>query len=117
MCLDPQSTESDFFTRLIGKLVVGPFHRYVGSKFGAGKVVDEETGSMSYDTERINTASHAITTVLSATLPVLAILALNAVDTLQKRMGLTVLFTVVFALMLAGFTSAKRLDIFAATAT
>lgn len=117
MCLNPTTNERDLVTTWIESFVVGPFNRYLAGCFRAGRVIDEETGSRTYSARRVNTASNIITTVLSTTLPVVTIFALNAVGTLQKRLSLTVLFTALFALILAVCTSARRLEIFAATAT
>ncbi|KAE9372811.1 hypothetical protein N431DRAFT_339092 [Stipitochalara longipes BDJ] len=119
MCLNPKqySNESDVFTRLIENIIVGPYHKYIGHRLQTGKVLDEETGSRSYDSEKINTASNVIATVLSAILPVLTIFVLNLLETTNQRIGLTVLFTAVFALMLVTFSSTRRVEIFAATAT
>jgi hypothetical protein len=118
MCLNPKqySNETDAFTRGIENIIVGPYHKYIGHRLKTGKVLDEETGSRSYNSDRINTSSNVIATVLSAILPVLTIFVLNLLETTNQRIGLTVLFTAVFALMLVTFSSARRVEIFAATA-
>ncbi|PMD32361.1 hypothetical protein L207DRAFT_384828, partial [Hyaloscypha variabilis F] len=119
MCLNPkqQSNESDAFTRMIENIIVGPYHKFIGHRLQTGQVLDEETGSRFYDSDKINTQSNLIATMLSAILPVLTIFVLNLLETTNQRIGLTVLFTAVFALMLVTFSSARRVEIFAATAT
>jgi hypothetical protein len=62
-------------------------------------------------------ASNMIAVIVASTLPVLTIFVLNSVDSTTDRIGWTVFFTAVFAAILALFSSAKRAELFAATAT
>ncbi|KFX96194.1 hypothetical protein V495_08479 [Pseudogymnoascus sp. VKM F-4514 (FW-929)] len=117
LTLHKQSEETDFFTKWITLLIVGIFHRFWGEKHKLGKVVDEESGLVSYDDSKINTASTIFATVLSSTLPVITILVLYVVKNTEKRIYITLGFTVAFAAILAICSSAKRVEIFAATAT
>lgn len=117
LTLYKQSKETDFFTKWITLLIVGIFHRFWGEKHKLGKVVDEESGLMSYDDSKINTASTVFATVLSSTLPVITILVLYVVKNTMKRIYITLGFTVAFAAILAMCSSARRVEIFAATAT
>ncbi|KAK5659862.1 hypothetical protein OQA88_13325 [Cercophora sp. LCS_1] len=117
MALNPELSDSDLFTRSIEDFITGPYHRHIGHRLQTGKLLDEETGTRSYDPKRIGKASAVVATVLSAVLPVLTIFALNSLPTTDQRLGLTVLFTAVFAAMLLTFTSARKVEIFAATAT
>lgn len=58
---------------------------------------------------------NALGTVLASVLPIASIVVLFFVQTQILRLGLTVLFTVLFAACLAGLTRARRVEIFAAT--
>lgn len=109
--------EMDLFSRWITRIVVGIFHRTWGEKHGLGKVVDEESGLISYDDSKINMASTIFATVISSILPVIAILVLYVVKNTVQRICITLAFTAAFACVLATCSSARRVEIFAATAT
>lgn len=108
------SSENDMFSRFIKHFISFFFQRVTGKK---RHIIDEEAGIASYDDEKLDNASNFIAVVVSSTLPVLTIFALNALHTTKARLGLTVLFTAAFAALLAIFSQAKRAEIFAATAT
>lgn len=109
--------ETDAFTEMMQNVLVGPYHRLIGHRLKTGKVVDSETGGVSYDKRKIDGASTMIATLLSTMFPVLTIFVLNVLQSTNARIGITALFTMVFALTLARFSSAKRVEIFAATST
>ena len=109
--------ERDAFTQMMQNIIVGPYHRLIGHRLKTGQLVDSETGGVSYDKRKIDGASTLIATVLSAMLPVLTIFVLNVLQSTNARIGLTALFTMIFALVLARFSSARRIEIFAATST
>jgi len=93
------------------------FHFLCGERFQVGKIIDEESGLMRYEDSRLDRASSVIAIILASIIPVLTIFALNAIKTTDARIGMIVVFTAVFATVLAVFSSAKRAEIFAATAT
>ena len=109
--------ETDAFTELMQNVIVGPYHRLIGHRLKTGQLVDSETGGVSYDKRKIDGASTMIATLLSTMFPVLTIFVLNVLQSTNARIGLTALFTMIFALALARFSSAKRVEIFAATST
>ena len=117
LCLATDLRETDAFTETMQNVIVGPYHRLIGHRLKTGKVVDSEAGSVSYDKRKIDGASTMIATILSTMFPVLTIFVLNVLQSTNARIGLTALFTLVFALVLARFSSAKRVEIFAATPT
>lgn len=81
------------------------------------KKLDPESQLSYYEDSKLDLASSLISVIISSTLPVLTIFVLNATETTAARIGFTVLFTAVFSILLVLFTSAKRVEIFAATAT
>ena len=117
LCLATNLGETDAFTEMMQNIIVGPYHRLIGHRLKAGKVVDSEAGGVSYDKGSIDRASTMIATILSTMFPVLTIFVLNILHSTNERIGLTAVFTLVFALALARFSSAKRVEIFAATST
>lgn len=102
--------------RLIGNALT-IYHWLFGKCINAGRILDEETGLTSYSDAKINRVSNIIATVLASTLPVVTIFVLNVLPNTNLRVGLTILFTAIFALVLVTFTSARRVEIFAAIAT
>jgi hypothetical protein len=110
-------SEGDTFTNFITYRMASIFHCIIGRQFEAGKIIDEEAGLTSYTDSRLTKASNLIAIIVSSTLPVLTIFVLNALQSTTIRLGLTVLFTALFSILLALFSSAKRAEIFAATAT
>lgn len=122
VCLKQSSSENDIFTRFIKRVMSLVFHRLIGEKIsrnkrGRGKEIDVEAGITSYDEDALDKASNLISIVLSSVMPVITIFALNELETVSQRLGLTVVFTAAFAGLLAVFSTAKRAEIFAATAT
>jgi hypothetical protein len=115
--LQSGAEDDDHFTRGIMRFVAGPFHRRFGQKMRMGQVIDEESGYVTYRDAGIIRLTSIIVTVIAAILPPLTILALNSLPTTNKRIGITVLFTAVFAAILAYFSKAKRVEILVATAT
>ncbi|KAM7207231.1 hypothetical protein V8F20_002497 [Naviculisporaceae sp. PSN 640] len=113
--------ENDPFTSFMTYRVALLFHRLCGGRGTKsrkiGKLVDEEAQLRLYSDSTLEKTSHIISVIISSTLPVLTIFVLNSLESTEKRLGLTVLFTAVFGILLAIFSTAKRAEIFAATAT
>ncbi|SCO92216.1 uncharacterized protein FRV6_16344 [Fusarium oxysporum] len=88
--LHKTAEDSDPFTNFVKEVLTFIFHRLCGERLNAARVVDVESGLASYSDSNLTTA---------------------------QRIGLTVVFTILFAVILELFTNAKRVEIFAATAT
>lgn len=88
MALNSELSDADIFTRSIEDFITGPYHRHIGHRLQTGKLIDEETGTRSYDPKRIGKASAVVATVLSAVLPVLTIFALNRLETRTNDLDL-----------------------------
>lgn len=115
--LAPESGESDIFTNFLARFLAGTFHRFLGNKIHIGKIIDEESGLTSYNDSKINLASTVFTTIVSSILPVITILILYEIHSPYGRIGAAIGFTGIFATLLAFFSSARRVEIFVATAT
>ncbi|KAK2925169.1 hypothetical protein FoTM2_015448 [Fusarium oxysporum f. sp. vasinfectum] len=115
--LHKTAEDSDPFTNFVKEVLTFIFHRLCGERLNAARVVDVESGLASYSDSSLVRASNLFTVIVSSALPVLTIFALNSLETTAQRIGLTVVFTVLFAVILELFTNAKRVEIFAATAT
>ena len=79
------------------------------------KTIDQHSGVMYYDDDALLRINSLIVSVLSSALPVIAIVVLYSIDTMIRRIGAAVAFTILFAFVLAVFTNARRLEIFAST--
>jgi hypothetical protein len=117
VCLEPPSARSDPFTSWLLNVALRFYDWALGRFVGSGEVVDERSGDKSYSSNRVNRASNVITAALASAVPVLAIYALNRIDSVDVRIGVTAAFTTFFALMMGIFSSAKRAEMIAATAT
>jgi hypothetical protein len=80
------------------------------------KAIDPDSGIQHYSEQRLLKINNILISVLGAAMPIVAIVALYFVKTEGGRLGAMAGFTVVFALLLAIFTNARRLEIAAATA-
>ncbi|KAF8863111.1 hypothetical protein BDZ45DRAFT_798711 [Acephala macrosclerotiorum] len=88
------------------------YHRHVGQIFKKPKL--DGDSSVTYAE---NYFLSACVTVLSSALIVVPVVVLHAVKPMNVRLGLLALFTVIFSLCVSALTSAKRGEIFIATAT
>lgn len=108
--------ESYVFSTFLARIIARIFHRVVGEKTKVGTVIDEEASLVSYSDWKPSRTSNVVASVVSSVLPVMMIFVLNTVSTMNGRIGLTMLFTAVFDVLLAVFSSAKSVEIFGATA-
>ncbi|KAH7121593.1 hypothetical protein EDB81DRAFT_861508 [Dactylonectria macrodidyma] len=115
--INPPLPENDAFTSLLRSVLLDIFHFLCGERFKVGRVIDEESGLVRYNDSHINKASSMIVIILSSVIPVSTIFALNAIQKTEGRIAMIVVFTGLFAAVLAFFSTAKRVEIFAATAT
>ena len=76
----------------------------------------EETGIGRVKLEVLHRFARALNVVLSAIIPSTAIVALYMIDSLSYRIAAVAAFSGVFASVLAIFTTARPVEIFAATA-
>lgn len=115
--LNSPAVETDAFTDFLTYRFSWLFRFLFGRRLHAGKVIDEEAGLTSYSDSKLNTASRAIAIVISSIMPVLTIFVIHSLGSTTTKIGMTVFFTAVFAILLALFSSANRAEIFVATAT
>ena len=69
-----------------------------------------------YKDTRLLRIADVLSTIVSSALPIAAIIALNFIDRMIIRLVAIALFTMTFSLILTIVTSARRIEIFAATA-
>lgn len=109
--------DQDVFTRWLTRLPVTAYHRIWGEKHNhSRRIVDEETGLTEYQEGPIDRIAKAVLTILASTLPMVAILGLYFQKDLLLRIYTAIGITAAFATVLAVFTQARRIEIFAATA-
>ncbi|OCK91643.1 uncharacterized protein K441DRAFT_664115 [Cenococcum geophilum 1.58] len=116
--LSGRSPEQDPFFRLLGKKVLRWYHFCIGQhRRNRSRIVDEESNIVDYSESTVQRAANIVATVLSSVLPLVAILVLDRFKDTRTRIHISVGITAVFAFILALFTDARRVEIFAATAT
>jgi hypothetical protein len=76
-----------------------------------------QAGYRRYSEKKISRISTVIVTVLSSALPTTTVLVLFFIQSMLVRIGLVIVFTALFSLALAVFSSADKATIFTATAT
>ncbi|KAG4439977.1 hypothetical protein IFR05_004551 [Cadophora sp. M221] len=81
------------------------------------KVDDPESGIASYKENVLHKYTSHITTITASLLPILAIVVLYRIDSMNARLGLIALFTFTFTTALSFLTGATRGEIFIATST
>ncbi|KAI8307333.1 hypothetical protein K4K59_010923 [Colletotrichum sp. SAR11_240] len=117
MCLRPKAPEDDSFTRFVSKFLLRAYNHLRPRQTRHAETVDEISGHISYSHDFIRRISNLGTTILACIMPVLTIFVLNIVHSTNLRILVTLIFTAVFALLIATFSNAKKVEIFAATAT
>ncbi|OAQ60275.2 hypothetical protein VFPPC_10699 [Pochonia chlamydosporia 170] len=115
--LFPRRLEDDAFTSFLGGRLLDIYHNIWGhrqTKSHTSHALGSE--ARQYSDERISRISNIIGAIISSTLPTLAILVLYFVNRMIIRIGLVIVFTAVFSTAIALFTTAKKVEIFSATA-
>ena len=112
VALSVRKTDGDVFTSWISDVVMPKMHRWIMYRF---KKPDDATLLYDYRDSRFNMATNTISLVLSSLLPPASIFVLYAVKATAARLGLIMVFSAIFTACLALFTSARRVEIFAAT--
>ena len=69
-----------------------------------------------YRNSKLLRIADILSTITSSALPIASIIALNFIDRMIIRLVAIALFTMTFSLILTIVTSARRIEIFAATA-
>jgi len=114
IALRPHERE-DHFSEWVAESFVSWFHYLVWHR--AKQPYDPESGLVSYEQSHLLRFTSFITTVIASLLPILSIVILYYVQSMEERPGIIAIFTLITSLCLRGFTTAKRSDIFIATAT
>jgi type IV secretory pathway VirB2 component (pilin) len=107
--------ENDVFSTWFSRKFIHWFHHILWHRIK--KADDAESGIVSYEDKTLQKYTSHITTIIASSLPILAIVVLYCVEAMNARLGLTTLFTVVFAVCLSFFTNGTKGDTFIATST
>jgi Zn-dependent protease len=108
------SKDEDSMTVWIAANLVAPFHQLVGRHFI--RPLDDSAGLYDYSDRTITKLSSLVATVLSSVLPIGGVIVLYFVENTLARIGIIAGMTGLFSLCLALLTSARKSEIFAATA-
>ncbi|KAH8786255.1 hypothetical protein BGZ57DRAFT_756699 [Hyaloscypha finlandica] len=105
----------DIFSRWFSRTFIFWFHHTFRHRpLNSG---DLESGIRSYSSRTIERYTSFVTTIVASLLPILSTAVLFCVPSMKLRLGLIVLFTLIFAACVSSFTSTKRGEIFVATST
>lgn len=96
--------------------VLHVFHRYVGHRLVPQRPDDVEAGFTEYEDSKLMATLTLLATLLSSTIPVASTVVLYMVRGMPLRLAMIALFVTLFCGILAIFTNARRVEIFAATA-
>ncbi|KAL8769329.1 MAG: hypothetical protein Q9209_004711 [Squamulea sp. 1 TL-2023] len=116
VALSKRPGEHDVLTNWIANSVLYLFHRYVGHWLDHKTPNDEEAGFTEYKDTKLMAALTLLATLLSSTIPVISTVVLYLVKGMPLRLAMVALFVTLFCSILAIFTNARRIEIFAATA-
>lgn len=108
-----EAVEHDFFSRWLSDQVLDKFHSLIGRHF---KRPFDETGMVHYRKLHLRAVSHLIGVVLASVIPAASIFTLYFVQNPINRLVVLLAYSALFSVCLALFTSARRVEIFAATA-
>ena len=116
VALSGRPGERDLFANWMANTFITAFHRFVGRWIFPQYQNDEETGFTEYNDAKIMAFLTTVVTLLSSMVPVTSTIVLYAVKGMRLRLAMIALFMILFSFILAIFTSARRVEIFAATA-
>jgi hypothetical protein len=106
--------DADPFSEWVARQFIVWFHNWIGYQFN--KTCDPDTGIIYYDDEKLLRLTYFVTTVSASLIPIISVIALYYVTTVSARLSLVAVFMFLFAANLTYFASAKRIDVFIATA-
>ena len=105
----------DCLTGWICNVALPKFHATLGRHFKKPLDWDPESGISEYSNTRIKVVVDILGTLLSSLFSLLSIVTLYCISSMPVRLGVVAAFTTVFAMALALLTTARRVEIFAAT--
>ena len=106
--------DADPFSEWAAHQFIVWFHHWIGYRFH--KICDPDTGIIYYDDEKLLRLTYFVTTVSASLIPIISVIALYYVKTLSARLSLVTVFMFLFSANLTYFASARRIDVFVATA-
>ncbi|KAM0721389.1 hypothetical protein Q7P37_002313 [Cladosporium fusiforme] len=116
------NNEKDLFSELLSSMILKSWafihflHRTSKHGSTSDAIDDEGREILEFSEEKLIRINNIVVSVISAVLPVAAIVALFFIKTEGGRIGAMAGFTFFFAVVLAVFTNARRLEIAASTA-
>ncbi len=109
-----EAIEHDFFSRWLSDEVLDKFHSLIGRHIK--RPFDEETGMYHYRKLHLRAVSHLVGVMLASVIPAASIFTLYFIQHPVDRLLVLLAYSALFSVCLALFTSARRVEIFAATA-
>ncbi|KAK4550076.1 hypothetical protein LTR36_003043 [Oleoguttula mirabilis] len=111
------TSDHDPFARWFRSRALVWYHSCLGRRCTkSGTALNAEKGFVQYSETRVAKVVALLASIISAVLPLVAIVILYYVQRTETRIWITVLMTTIFATVLATLTSARSQEVFAATA-
>ena len=111
-----KSHDQDMITRWLRRIVPGVCHRVIGHRLKSAVPNDRpESGIFNYEEDTLSRSIQTVSTVLASLAPTISIFVLYYIRSTTLRLGLILVFTSLFAVILSMFANARRVEIFAAT--
>ncbi|KAL8983455.1 MAG: hypothetical protein Q9205_002316 [Flavoplaca limonia] len=114
IALDRRRPSNDALTNLINEKLVPWYHRRWAQRFKPSPTADWH-GIWQYDQEVLETIANAISTLLASLLPSISILVLYFLSKPVTKLVAILLFSVLFSVILSAVSTARRIEVFAAT--
>jgi uncharacterized Tic20 family protein len=105
--------ERDIFSRIMGPKAIQWLVKCGADKW---KKPDVSYGNLTIDESTVFRFTFMVTSLIASLLPVVSIMLLVRMETLNARLGLIAAFNGILSMCLTIFTEAKRTDVFAVTA-
>ncbi|KAL9613238.1 MAG: hypothetical protein Q9167_002198 [Letrouitia subvulpina] len=110
-----QESDMDALTRVIHNKIIPWYHHVWGHRAKPSKT-REWDGVWVYDRAMLTAVANGISTMLASLLPAGSILILYLLSKPATRLAVSMLFIMLFSFILTAVSTARRVDIFAATA-
>ncbi|KAH7386404.1 hypothetical protein BKA64DRAFT_142913 [Cadophora sp. MPI-SDFR-AT-0126] len=106
----------DIFSKWFSESFIPRYHQVFGERFRKELPGDIGSGIYHYRESSLESGLSILATVVASLLPISSVVALYLIQPNGLRLGMIAIFSACFSLALAIMTSARRIEVFAATA-
>ncbi|KAE8448984.1 hypothetical protein EG329_008572 [Mollisiaceae sp. DMI_Dod_QoI] len=106
----------DMFSKWFTEYLVPRYHHVLGQKFKKSLPEHVGAGIYHYKESTLESVLSILATVVASLLPICSVVALYIIQSNGVRLGMIAIFSACFSFALSIMTSARRIEVFAATA-